>query len=194
MLAGIIAAGAATAAGGGGPIDLSEPWGEVARQETLASGKLTIAGLDLTGIQVVRLYLNGVTVTTDDSQVLLTYLIGGSEVTAGYRWALRRLGAGVDGTSGSNSDSAIHLTSAAATQGVGNASTEGFDAVVTVYHPGGSLFKRANWRSVWSQPDGTVMQSAFSGAALDNTGAITGFVVAGSSDLTAGTVIVLGVE
>jgi hypothetical protein len=169
-----------------------EPWGEVARQETIASGKLTISGLDLSGIQVVRLFINGVTVTTDDSQVLLRFLVAGSEVSTGYQWG-HVITAGT--ATASSSDSSIHLTTNTATEGVGNASTEGFGAVVTIYNPGStSLFKRANYKSTWVQPAGTLQGTTAGGGSLDNTGALTGFALLGSSNLTGGTMIVLGVE
>jgi hypothetical protein len=169
----------------GPPLDLAEPWAEVDRQETIASGKLTISGLNLQNIQVVRLLISGVAVTTDD----------GSEVSSGYRWGMSRNAPSLDTGTASTSDSSIMLTPTTATQGVGNASTEGLNAVVTVYAPGSiTLHKRCHYRSVWSRPDGTLIHAATGVGDLGNTGAITGFVVLGSSDLTAGTMIALGVE
>jgi hypothetical protein len=179
----------------GPPLDLAEPWAEVDRQETIASGKLTISGLNLQNIQVVRLLISGVAVTTDDSTVSLRFRISGSEVSSGYRWGMSRNAPSLDTGTASTSDSSIMLTPTTATQGVGNASTEGLNAVVTVYAPGSiTLHKRCHYRSVWSRPDGTLIHAATGVGDLGNTGAITGFVVLGSSDLTAGTMIALGVE
>jgi hypothetical protein len=177
-----------------GAVEALEPWGEVARQETLSGGALTITGLDLSGIECVQFHLNGLTVTTDDSQVLFRYIIGGVEISTGYFWSVKRLATGLDGVSGTGSDTSIHLTSAVATNGVGNAATEGFDAVVTVFQPAGSLHKRCHFHAAWSMPDGTLMTGAYGGGQLNDSGAITGVKVFGSSDLTGGTVIALGVE
>jgi hypothetical protein len=180
--------------GGGGPVDLTEPWGEVSRQETIVGGTLTVGGLDLSGLQVVRLLVNGVTVTTDDATVLLRYIVAGSEISSGYRWCVARYATGLDSALASASDSSIALTSNVATQGVGNAATEGFSAVVTVYHPTSTLHKNCAFRSSWSKPDGTLITAASGSGGLTDSGAITGFVLLGSSNLTAGNVIVLGVE
>jgi hypothetical protein len=183
--------------GSSGPIDLTEPWGEVARQETLSSGKLTISGLDLTGIKVVQFHISGVTVTTDDSTVSCRLIIAGSEVSSGYRYAFQArdsvaTAAGQFG--GSTSASEILLTATTATMGVGNASTEGFSGVVTVYNPAGALHKRCFVRSSYLTPAGNVGGIDFGGGQLNNSSAVTGFIVQGSSNLTAGTVIALGVE
>jgi hypothetical protein len=172
----------------------NQPWDEIARQETIASGELTLSGLTLTDYMAVQLLVNGVTVTTDDSTVGLTILIAGSEITSGYAWGLQRTSFSVGGTArGSTSDSAIRLTSTTATQGVGNASTESFSAVVYLHHPTSALHKKAFYRSAWVQPAGTDMEVSVGGGQLANNGAITGFVIAGSSDLTAGNMILLGV-
>jgi hypothetical protein len=180
--------------GTAGPVDLSEPWGEVARQESLSSGKLNVSGLDLSGITALRLFINGVTVTTDDSTIKLTFIIAGSEITANYAWEHERFIGGSVNPTGSTSDSSIALTATAATHGVGNASTESFGAVVTIHAPTGTQHKKCFYRSWWLRPDGTGAEATVGGGQLANSGAITGFVVSGSSDLTGGNVIVLGVE
>lgn len=177
----------------GGPADVTEPWGEITRQTSIASGKLTISGLDLTGMMAIQLHISGITVTTDDSQAFLRLHIGGSEVSTGYEYAARETASGVNASLVSTSATEIPLSSAP-TASVGNASTEGLSAVVTIFAPSGSLYKRLVYRSVWSQPDGTVRQLSSAVAHLENTGAITGVVVYAGSDLTGGSVIMLGVE
>jgi hypothetical protein len=177
------------------PVDLTEPWGEVARQTSISGGALTISGLDLSGLQVVRLFITGVTVTTDDTSIELRFLVGGVEITSStYQYTTRRVAAGVDAVGGSSGDSSIPLTSRSAAQGVGNASTEAFGAVVTIYDVAStSLYKKCFARSAYSIPSGDVM-TIVGGGALLNTGALTGFKVYGASNLTAGSVIALGVE
>ncbi len=179
---------------GSTPNDITEPWGEVARQDTVSGGKLTISGLDLSGMRVVRLYLDGITVTTDDSQVFLRFMVGGSEVSTGYRWSIGRTTVSLDDIVGSNSGTEIPLSSLS-TRGVGNASTEGLGAVIAIFDPGATTtYKRCHGQSAYTKPDGTLMELGVIGGQLDNTGALTGVVVYASSNLTGGTVIMLGVE
>lgn len=175
-------------------VDLTEPWGEVARVTSVVGGKLTISGLNLSGIQVMRLYINGVTVTTDDSQIFLRFLIADAEISTGYRWGVNRLTSGLNDLVASAAGTELPLSSSS-TRGVGNASTEAIGAVVTIFDPGSAtLYKRSWYHTVYSKPDGTLMELATSIGALENTGALTGVVLYGSSDLTAGSIVVLGVE
>lgn len=182
--------------GANAPVDITEPWGEVARVTSVSGGKLTISGLDLSGLMLVKIFISGVTVTTDDSQVLFRFIIGGSEIATGYRWAGAFVAPSITAHDGSsNSDTSIHLTSSTAAEGVGNASTEGFGAVLTIPGPAStSLYKKVYYHSAYSNPAGNGMSSFNAGGQLDNASAVEGFVVLGSSDLTGGSMIVLGVE
>lgn len=181
--------------GGGGPVDLTEPWGEVGRVTSLSSGALVLSGLDLSGLLVVRLFINGVTVTTDDTFVKLRFYVAGSEVSSStYQRTDRRVMNGVDQVGGSSGDDSMALSSVGTANGVGNASTEAFHSVVTIYDVAStSLYKKCFWRSAYSVPSGDLMTTYGAGALL-NTGALTGFKVFGTSNLTAGSIIALGVE
>jgi hypothetical protein len=190
VLLSVISASQSTAAVDAGDIGV---WEELGRSSTIASGAITVSGLTLTDMVAIRVLLLGLTVTTDDSTVLLRFLVSGSEVSTGYRWALRRNEPAGGATTGSTSDSSIQLADVTATQGVGNASTESFGALLTVPGPASSLFKTARGQSTYLQPDASAT-SAFVGGLLENTGPITGVKVFGSSDLTAGQVIVLGLD
>jgi hypothetical protein len=57
---------------------VADAWVEVGRVTSVSGGALTISGLDLSTYLVVRLFINGVTVTTDDSSVSLQFIIAGS--------------------------------------------------------------------------------------------------------------------
>jgi hypothetical protein len=165
----------------------------VGRVTSVSAGALTLSGLDLSGIMCLRLLIQGVTVTTDDSNVFLRYLIGGSEISSAYLYAWNRISNGIDDVQASASDSGIRMTATSA-RGVGNASTESFGGSVTVWHPTTTQHKRCAFHASWTKPDGGICQSTLGAGELDNSGAITGFKLYGSSDLTAGTIIALGVE
>jgi len=194
VLLSVIAASQSTVAAGTPPTSPTEPWGEITRQETIVSGALTITGLNLVECVAVRLIISGVTVTTDDSQVLLRFYINGSEVSGAsdYQWGMRQMG-GTSTTIHDAADSEIHLTAETATMGVGNAASESFHSTVTVTNPAGTTHKKAHIKSVWIDAPGNYRSATYAGGQLNNAGAITGFKVFGSSDLTAGSIVLLGV-
>ena len=175
-----------------------EPWDEIARQETIAAGKLTLSGLSLSAYRVVRLYILGVTVTTDDTALNMRWHISGSEISSSdYRYAYTRLAVGLDDVTGSGSGitvTEIPVSSQEATRGVGNASTESYAAVFTIWEPAGSHYKRAYLQAFWTKPDGAPFTFPLGGVQLDNTGPLTGFTVYGSSDLTGGALVLTGVQ
>jgi hypothetical protein len=171
----------------------NEPWEEIT-DATVAGGKLTLSGLSLSGYAVVRLLVTGVTVTTDDSEIRLTFIVAGTEVTAGYNWALSRTSPGVGAQSAAAGATYISLTAAVATQKVGNAAGKSFSAIITVHAPTGTQNKKAFHRSIWTRTGGEPEGGTYAVGELPNAGAITGFVVAGESDLVSGTVTLLGVE
>jgi hypothetical protein len=169
-------------------------WEELDRSSTITSGAITISGLDLTDYVAIRVLLLGLTVTTDDSLVQVRFLVAGSEVSTGYRWAVRRLEPAGGNSVGSTSDTSIHLTEAAGgTQAVGNASTESLGGSLTVFGPTAALFKLYRGQATFIQPDASASEADLAGM-LEDTGAITGIKVFGSSDLTGGTVVVLGLD
>lgn len=184
--------------GGSSPVDLTEAWGEVARQETISAGKLTISGLDLSGIQALRVLINGVTVTTDNTQMFLRLHVAGSEVSSSdYRYTYHRISSSLDDIPSAGTGvtvTEVPLSTSASSRGVGNASTEGFGADLVVFGVSGSLYKRASIHSWWTLPSGVGITNISGAFQLANTGAVTGLTVFGDSDLTGGTVIVLGVE
>lgn len=171
-----------------------DPWDEIASTDQLASGTLVLSGLDLSQFSVVRLLLTGITVTSDDTQIRLRMHVGGSEVATGYLWVdWRCTTAATDSLSASTADTSVNLTIGASGGGVGSGSTASFGSVVTLTHPGStSLHKTLSGRSVWRHAtDATVSLVA---GLLPETGAITGFTVLGTSNLTAGRVTLIGVE
>ena len=179
---------------GGGNVVLGEPWDEIGRQESISGGALTLSGLDLTGLVAVRLIVSGITVTTDDTQLSLRFFIGGSEVSGAsdYHWGIRQMG-GTSTTVRDTADSEIALTPDGANLGVGNAATKSWSGVVTVWNPTSTLHKLAHIKGVWVDPPGNYRSTTHAGGALQNSGAITGFKVFGSSNLTGGSILLLGV-
>jgi hypothetical protein len=143
---------------------------------------------------VCRLIISGLTVTSDDTQIQLRLLINGSEVSGAsdYQWGMRQTG-GTSTTVFDSSDSEIALTPDGANLNVGNASTKSYSGVVTVFDPASALHKVVHHKGTWVDPPGNYRSTVYAGGALQNSGAITGFKVFGSSNLTGGTVVCLGV-
>lgn len=183
--------------GGNTVVDLTEPWGEAARVTTLTSGALVLSGYDFSGLICVQFHISGVTVTSDDTTVSLQFYIDNSLVTSGYRYGhnSRDSAATVGAQEGSTSIASIPLVDTRANRGVGNASTEGMSAVVTLYSPASSTqHKRCFTKSSYIIPAGNAAGIVYGGGQLNNSGAVTGIKVIGSSDLTGGSIIALGVE
>lgn len=183
-----------TSFGSGTPSSgLTEPWGELGRSSTITSGAITVSGLTLTSVSAIQVLLLGLHVTTDDSLVQIQWLVAGSLVTTGYRWACRRHSSAVN-LVGSTSDSSIHLTEASAsTHAVGNAAEESLGGWIYLPGPAAGVYKAARFETTHQRPD-TVLTVNTGGGLLEDTGAVTGVKVLASSDLTAGEVVVLGME
>lgn len=196
MIPGIVASGQMTAAaGGGGVVNLTDPWEEFDRTSTITAGELVLSGYDLTGVAVVKAILTGVTITTDDSSVAFRLHVGGSEVATGYQHVLSAgNSAGTSDALNTTTATEVPLTSTTATRMLGNVSTEGLGAEITIYSPGStSLYKRCMVTGTYGQAGGEVARVR-GACELTNTGAVTGITVFGSSDLTAGTLVLLGLE
>jgi hypothetical protein len=74
----------------------------------------------------------------------------------------------------------------------GNDTGEGFGCVITVDNANSAaLHKHVEFQCVATGPTGVVLQTSGVGV-MENTGAITGFKISGTSSLTAGNVRVLG--
>jgi hypothetical protein len=180
--------------GGSGAVDLTDPWEEIDRTSTLASGTLVLAGYDFSGIAALQIIVSGVTITTDDSTVEMRFYIAGSEISSGYQWELSMgNSAGTTAAPVSASDDSIVLTDTTATRMLGNVSTEAFGAVITIYDPGSALHKRCRYTCGYGQAVGEVARIRGSGE-LANSGALTGVVLMGSTNLTGGTIVLLGLE
>ena len=170
-------------------------WTEIDRKDAPASNVFDFASLTLTGYIAIQIVCSGITVTTDGTDIKLTFYVSGSEVTSGYRWSNQTVGS--NGTTGvddaSTSAAAILLVSDNANNDVGNDTGEGFGCVITVDNPlSSALYKKAGFHCVFTAPTGATFGSTGIGI-MENAGAITGLKISGTSNLTAGKVRVLGI-
>lgn len=168
-------------------------WALVASADSPTAGAFTFDPLDFTGFVIAQIALIGLTVTTDATNILLTFYVGGAEIVTGYRWGhATDIAGGAAAADSDTSDTVIVLHSNGAGRNVGNAAGEGFDAIVTVDDPiGTSLHKRARIAAALATTSGALV-SQYGVGLMPNTGAIDGIKVAGSSNLTAGKVRILG--
>jgi hypothetical protein len=157
------------------------------------SGVFDFPSLTLTGYKVLRVELSGITVTTDGTDVRLTFYVGGVEITAGYSWIVRSISTSATANPDSATGAAsMLLVGNDANWDVGNASTEALGGVVSVDSPvSTALYKRASFQIYAVGPTGNAPTTMGVGQ-MDNAGAITGLKIGGTSNLTAGKVRVLG--
>lgn len=168
-------------------------WDLIDSLDAPTAGVFTFDPLDFTGYSIAQIVLEGITVTTDGTDPSLTFYVGGVEITAGYRWATSgSLAGGADLDDGDTSDPAILLCSNNAGRDVGNAAGEGYDCIITVDEPlNTSHYKKARFEAVMTTGTGVILPQIGTGI-MENTGAIDGLKIKGTSDLTAGKVRVLG--
>ena len=168
-------------------------WTEIDRLTAPTAGVFDFPSLTLTGYEVIQIVVSGVTVTTDGTDVKLTFYVGGSEIVTGYRWGQQAVASTTGNTEdGDTSDPSILLNSNNATQDTGNAAGEGFACMITVDAPlSTALYKKAEYETVNSRTDSETEVQLGIGL-MENAGAIGGLKISGSSSLTAGHVRILG--
>lgn len=169
-------------------------WDIITSTTTLSSGAFDITGLTLTGYKVIRIELSGHTVTTDGTDHKLTFYVSGSEVTGtAYQWATFGQSTGGGGLADSATGAAaLLLVSNDANNDTGNASTKSLEAEITVMSPADtSLYKIVTFRTTHIGPTGNALDTEGVGI-MQNAGAIDGIKISGTSNLTAGKVVVVG--
>jgi hypothetical protein len=168
-------------------------WTLIDSKDAPASNVFDFPSLTFTGYEVVQVICSGIVVTTDATDIALTLYVASVEITANYRWGMNGVASG-GGTvdDGDVSDPAILLTSNNANWDVGNASGEGFDCLIQIDQPlSSTLYKKVGFSTIATGPTGVVYAQQGIGL-MENTGAITGLKIAGTSNLTAGKVRILG--
>ncbi len=168
-------------------------WTQIDSLDAPTAGVFDFASLTLTGYILLEVIIAGVTVTTDGTDIKLTFYVSGSEITSGYRWGTRSYASGgTAAETGSTSAAGIFLVSTAAGHDVGNDTNEGFGAIVTVDAPTSTaLHKKAHSESAFTDGTGAQRATVVSGN-MENAGAITGLKISGTSNLIAGRVRILG--
>ena len=191
MIPGIVASGSGLSSPT--PIDV-DPWEEVGRVTAVSGGKLTLSGLDLEGAIALRLIIDGVTVTTDSTDMFMRFLISGTEESGDfYQWSLYSFASGTASTPDFNNE--IRLTDVGANLGVGNAGTDSFSATITIFDPTSVLHKIGTISNVnYMDGNGNLQGTEGGNVSLDVSGKITGVVLYGSSDLLTGSIIALAVS
>jgi hypothetical protein len=168
-------------------------WAAIASANAPTSGVFDFPSLTLTGVKVLRVHLSEIAVTTDGTDIALTFYIAGSEVVAGYQWGFYAItSAGSPNQDGDSSDPSILLVSNDANWDVGNAAAESWHGIVTVFNPiSTALHKRVTLEGSGIGPTG-ISVGSFGGGMLSNAGPIQGLKIGGTSNLTAGKVRILG--
>jgi hypothetical protein len=169
-------------------------WTLISSLDAPTAGAFTFSPLTLTGYNAVQIVMSGITVTTDGSDIYLTFYVGGVEIVTGYRWgALGMSSSASNVDDGDISDPRIVLGLGNITNwNTGNDSRESFGGIVTVLAPvSTSLYKLAMGDVYGIGDSGSVIFQHCDGV-MENTGAINGLKISGSSNLTAGKVRIIG--
>jgi hypothetical protein len=201
MIPGIVASAQLVAATGG-TAGFSDAWEEITRTSSISSGAITISGLDLSTYVAVQFVISGVITGTNDTTLQAQFSVGGSLLTGAsdYIWVQyvgAAFGSGFrEGRGDNDGDTSISLgrEGAAANSNLGNASTEGMWGILTVYDPSGGAHKLVHQDLHYAPASATAGIDIIGTAKIATTSAIDGFKIFGNNNLTAGTVIVLGLN
>lgn len=168
-------------------------WTFIAGMDAPVSDVFAFTGLSLAGYKQLQVVASGIVVTTDATDIVLTLYTGAAEVTSGYRWGeYHHSSAASSGNTADASDPSIVLTSVTANWDVGNAAGECYGTVIWIDQPASTaLYKRVWYEGAHVGPTGVVVAQSGTGV-MENTGALDGLKIAGSSAFTAGKVRLLG--
>lgn len=168
-------------------------WTQLASLDAPSAGAFDFPSITFTGYSVVQIVMSGITVTSDGTSMLFQFYVSSALVTsAGYRWVVRTAqNAAIVGDAGS-SQTSIGLCSNDAGETVGNDTGEAFNGIITLDNVlSATTSKKMEFEVAMTNPAGSGQFGSGVGV-MDGTGAIDGFKLTGSSNLTAGKVRVLG--
>lgn len=169
-------------------------WTQIASMVSPAAGYFDFQGLDLTPYEMIEIIASGVKVTSDGTKVFVTFYSAGPTLITSYDYENFILPDGGGLTDESNvGHTSVKLTfDGGSTYQVGNAADEFFSCKIQLGNPTASGFKRTClFAGNFINPAGDGIHTD-GGGFINDTAAITGFRLQGSSDLVSGKVAVLG--
>lgn len=172
-------------------------WTQIASMDAPSSNVFAFTGLTLTGYIKLQVVMSGIKTGTDGTDIKVTLYTGAAEQTGAtaYRWGDVVYDDNNAATeSGDASDPSIQLTDPTVSEDLGNDTGEGLDGLIELDNPNSTaLHKRIHWEMVHTNPTGEVTATNGVGV-LQNTGATDGIKIAGTNNLTAGHVRLLGLQ
>lgn len=169
-------------------------WDVISTLDSPTSGTFIFTSLDLSAYSILQVKGYGITVTTDGTDPWLRIYVSSSEVTSAIHGrAQQQISSGGSANNdGAGGGTFVRLVSDDANWDVGNAAGEGCAFTLNIDRPASTaLYKRAGYETWATGPTGNVVYT-FGCANVANAGAIDGIKVAGTSNLTAGKVRLLG--
>jgi hypothetical protein len=168
-------------------------WEELGRQDTLSGGKLILSDLNLAGVSAIQILISGIKTGTEDTFVKLRLHSNGIEIFRDYQWVTR-----VITTSGAESyffdgwETSAFLITSTATFGLDEAATAAASGQILIDEPNSTtLHKKMGLLVQNAAPSGNQVRS-FGSAVFNGAFQVDGVTIYGSSALTGGKVIVLG--
>jgi len=170
-------------------------WDVIATLDSPTAGVFTFTSLSLSGYETLQVRMSDITVTTDGTDVRMTFYVGGVEQTSANLWVYYALQSNV----AVNPDSAVSqasmlLCSNDSGYDTGNAALESFAGKVTIWRPTSTALNKLATVECFHINPSSVVIGSFGHTALINAGAIDGIKIGGTSNLTAGKVRILGLS
>jgi hypothetical protein len=168
-------------------------WEELGRQETISDGKLTLSDLNLAGVSAIQILISGIKTGTEDTFIKLRLQSRGVDIVRAYQWGTHVITtSGAEAAFSSASDTSVVLISSTATFGLDEATTAAASGQILIDEPNSTtLHKKMGLLVQDAAPSGNQVRS-FGSAVFGGAFQIDGVTIYGSSALTGGKVIVLG--
>ena len=137
------------------------------------SDAIEFSGLSLSGYDDVQVRVEGITVGTDNVNLVAQFAIGGVLITSAYLYATYVLNEAGTGTTNSSASAASMLLNRTTTNAIGNATGESFAGTYALGNPNEALHKYLRGHATYTCDAGTLRHVRSMGV-LKNTGTLDG--------------------
>lgn len=144
-------------------------WVEIDRQTASGAATVDFTTMHDSRFSAIRYRLIGVTPQTDDTELYMRVSVSGTfqAGASDYYWSFRAQNQAGAADSGDAADSEIEMITAAATGGLGNASTESLSGVIELTnHASTALYKLIDFRNTYVDAAGRPTTTRGGGAFL----------------------------
>lgn len=180
-------------AGGGGGGNFA--WTEIAALSAPTAGAYTFSALSLAAYAQLEIYLQGITVGTDETKVSCRLRYGGGPTSGTHKWATlaNDSGGSFDAANASGAAEGRIAGNTGSSWALGNSSNDQLTGLLMINNPGLTQRKAVWGFTGWARGSSSDQYAwAFTEFTVSEVDPITEIVILGSNNLTAGKVTLIG--